>query len=200
MSQDNSIPVIIIGIGNGLRPDGSLSAVSREVADSVFEVYRIMEGEKHVVFSGGYKVNSITEAEAMSKYFNERYGLLGHTEKKSYRTHNNAIEGILYAKKLSDGRKAKIVVVDHPEHFDRTKLAFKAAIEAYSDKDKFYLDGVKTKEVYDPEVFRQPQWTDKKSFSAYEKRRMRLYKTLLRKPWNKLGLKFLKRIWPSHRQ
>lgn len=58
---------VIVGVGIGLRSDGSLSNLSKAVAQKSVDLYKEKFSPK-IIFSGGFLQNNTTEAEAMRDY------------------------------------------------------------------------------------------------------------------------------------
>ncbi len=198
--------IVFIAIGNGLHSDGTPSKMSAAIVDalmSLLQGYATEHQEVAVVFSGGYKVNGVTEAEAMERYYckaEHTVNVPTYKENVSYRTHNNAIECLAYVKKLSNGRETTVIVVDHPAHIARTKLSFLAAKRLYFRGDELRLKGAVAEGVYDSKVPGQPYWADVALFAAHGRNSTRLYRFLLWKPWSRAGFWTLRFVWPSSKQ
>lgn len=196
---------VLVCIGNGVLADGSPSAPSRAVVDAAMKEITVLAAERQtiVVFCGGYRnKRGKTEASAMTFYALERRecgkcGLL--EESKSYRTHNNALEVM---KRIAPHMTydSQITICDHPLHLSRTLLAFKTVNRLYYHGRNFQIKGLASEEVYDTEIPGQPQWTDRRTFAAHEKKGMLLYRILLSWPWARFGLWLLKTVWPSDKQ
>jgi len=58
---------VIVAVGIGLRSDGSLSNLSKAVAQKAIDLYKERFSSK-IIFSGGFSQNNKTEAEAMRDY------------------------------------------------------------------------------------------------------------------------------------
>lgn len=58
---------LIIGLGAGLKIDGSASIMTEKIAKMCAEIYYGLGKQSGFILSGGYSCNGITEAEAMKK-------------------------------------------------------------------------------------------------------------------------------------
>ncbi|MEK7169451.1 MAG: ElyC/SanA/YdcF family protein [Patescibacteria group bacterium] len=160
------------------------------------------KNEQRTILQGGFK-NPKGETEAMSAYcfaktrypFSELSFVL---EKKSFRTHNNALEGLdIISKRFP--KIGVISLVGHPIHMARVALCYEIANRLFHD-NRYTIIKFPSKEIYDPLVYRQEYWVDDQIFAAREKKVMILYRFLLFRPWARLGFWVLKNIWPSHKQ
>ncbi len=212
--------LIIIGIGNGLHADGTPSKMSDAVVETCRQIankpsirYKMLAAAKNgirIIFSGGYKVNGVTEADSMNNLYWTKPAYNGSAsgavptiiENASYRTHNNAFEALRAATlclHCDGGEQNAIAIVDHPLHIKRTELSFLTVNRLYYG-GKLKMFGVSSDGPYDKDVPGQPYWATEESFASYEKRRMQLYRFLLRKPWACIGFRALRMIWPSNKQ
>lgn len=196
---------IVIGIGNGLQNDMP-SRISAAVCDKSFEIYRwLSRRHENVVWmvAGGYIVGERTEADAMVKYSQMQYSCSpGIKDPHSYRTHNNAYEGLQivdrYAKEHNEAL-VQVIVVDHPKHLPRTMLSFRTACRLYHE-DRLSIQSKNCIEEYDGNIPGQAYWATKESFAAHEKKSMLLYRFLLFRPWARFGFWVLRTVWPSSKQ
>ncbi len=204
--------LIIIGIGNGLHADGTPSAMSAAIVNACRQFARnpaihpgcivpAQEGIK-IIFSGGYSVNNITEAESMyNLYKTDDAPAPALIEARSYRTHNNAVEGLRAVQQTLTGRigPTVVVVVDHPLHIERTRLAFVTANRLYFH-GRYKIIGVESKGDYDSRVPGQAYWATEELFAAHERKSMLLYRFLLWELWARIGFWLLRTVWPSSKQ
>ncbi len=190
----------IVCIGNGLHADGSTSWMNQAIIKKAIELWE-KDTQRRIIFSGGYKNKmNVTEVDSMERYFLAFFSSLDISymvEDKSYRTHNNAVETLKIVSRIS--YKGAIIVVDHPEHIKRTVLSFKSANRLYFN-DRFEISGHAAEEVYDANIPGQSYWATQGLFKEYERKRMLLYKVLLFRPWARLGMSILCRVWPSYKQ
>jgi len=199
--------MILIGIGNGVHKDGTPSKVSQFiVSEMVSDAKSWQKAGREVIliFSGGYKVNGHTEAQAMFQYARRTAPQLVPNlfkEAKSYRTHNNAVEALKVAGLVSWAKRAgtNVIIYDHPAHLSRTLLCFERANRLFF-RNQFLITGRAIPEVYDSEIPGQPYWASRESFSRREKKINLIYRFLLFRPWARIGFFLLSKIWPSERQ
>ena len=192
-------------IGNGIRAEGTPGEMNKAIIKTAIEDLLASKSEYQpiIIFSGGYRNPSgITEAHAMMHYASRHYPAYKNfffSEPDSYRTHNNAIETMKMIAR--NGIPGELVTIcDHPLHLPRTLLAFRIVARLYHPHIRLKFVGLPSREVYDAEIPGQPQWVNRKSILAHERKGMILYKILLSWPWARLGLWFLRKIWPSYKQ
>ncbi len=205
---------VYLCIGNGVRKDGSLGNINEEIVNSAMEDFlKVTEEEKKdtiLIFSGGYGSKyGFTEANSMYEFACSKW--FGVTdiastgrimlERKSYRTHNNAIQALqnIFFLPGTAERNTRIFLYDHPCHIERTKLSFDAVNRVYC-RNIFSILVHPTKEVYDAQLIGQPYWASRKVWVPRERKMMLLYKFFLFRPWTRFGLWILKTVWPSEKQ
>ncbi len=187
----------IVCIGNGLHTDGSTSRINQAIIKKAAELWR---PENIIILSGGYKNKiGVTEAESMEGWLAAFFPRLKSScvkENKSYRTHNNAVEALKIAQCIMRG---KMIVIDHPQHLERTLLSFETVNRLYFN-DRFEIIGCAAEEVYDSNIPGQEYWATKGLFREHERKSALLYNVLLFRPWSRLGLWVLRKVWPSEKQ
>ncbi|MEK7626803.1 MAG: ElyC/SanA/YdcF family protein [Patescibacteria group bacterium] len=197
---------IYICVGCGLHKDGEISRMNKKMVDLAMEqgFYNGLMKSWNIIFQGGYKnASGMTEAESMILYaqnsnlfpdFENRILL----EKESYRTHNNALEGLRIVSERFP-RNYAITIIGHPQHIERALLCYRMASKLfYGNRYKIYA--MSAEETYDPLIPGQEYWADKQLFTTREKKIMKLYKFLLFKSWARLGFFLLRMIWPNKKQ
>jgi hypothetical protein len=203
---------VYVCIGNGVREDGTPSAISRAIANKAIECITEYPGNGKrccVLLCGGFRnPHGVTEAGAMETYlttlfqpliFRTVYPPFLLREDTSYRTHMNAIE-VLKVLNSQLNFQGSITIIDHPAHIERTMLAFRAVNRVHYRNYQWLLDAIPTEEVWDGTVYHQPYWVGPRTWWPRERKMQLLYSVLLSRPWTRLGLWFLKTVWPSEKQ
>jgi uncharacterized SAM-binding protein YcdF (DUF218 family) len=132
----------IIGVGIAVRENGEASYMSEAVAQRCADLYYKGVARK-IILTGGYKQNSITEAESMKKVLLSlgipEYDII--LETSAYRTHLNALCTLPIVKKM--GWK-HIILVCQNIHSRRALMVFR---KIYGKGYNIYL--AKAKSCYE---------------------------------------------------
>ena len=196
-----------VGIGNGVREDGSASAIGEAIVNRMFDPTgtSLWAFNKPVaVFSGGYRSprgtteagSMFDEATAIPDVYVALQRLTLIKEEASCGTHNNAIEGMkLVSRKLADG--GTVFICDHPLHIARTMLCFKTVNRLFYPEQKFNLVALPCEEVYDASVYGQSYWASVRLFRSREKKMLFFYRILLFNLWARVGLRLLQTARPN---
>jgi len=170
-------PDAIIVIGAGLKRMNDEIACSAQSVQNVEKALDLLEelGTKDInlVFSGGFSLDSKTEAETMKKYFKEHYSEMYayyfesnsvvYLETKS----RNSYDNIRYSLNLAEQNKWRnIIFIDQPMHLLQLKLLATKELRKRNLRHSVIVEFIGAEPVWGGNA--QKQWRNPFVFALYE--------------------------------